>query len=40
MSYLTLAPGDLAAELDIERSRFLAVVRRGVDESEAQALMC
>src|ERR1700709_667738 len=39
MSYLTLPPGDLTAELEIKRSRFLAVVRRVGDERAAQELV-
>lgn len=39
MSYLTLPPGDVTAELEIKRSRFLAVVRRVADEAAAQALV-
>lgn len=38
-SYLTLPPGDVTAELEIKRSRFVAVVRRVADESAAQALV-
>lgn len=39
VSYLTLPPGDLTAELEIKRSRFLAVVRRVGDQRSAQALV-
>jgi uncharacterized YigZ family protein len=38
-SYLTLPPGDVTAELEVKRSRFLAVVRRVADQAAAQALV-
>lgn len=39
-SYLTLAAaGDLTAQIEIKRSRFLAVLRRVEDESAARALV-
>lgn len=39
MDYLTIAGGDVTAEIEVKKSRFIAVVRRVNDEDEAAVLV-